>query len=250
MRKDPGLVVIICIAVLISLFSVKCSSSSDSDNGGSEDAQIDPISKVCSNLPKCFGGSYPAFFGKSKKDCMTKINENLTEDEVDMLIEAGTKCDEITPIITNYEGKRTCEILKGCIGDAEFRNMFGTIEGCITYGKDKGIKEEDFKCVDNNTANCDVVANYCLGKYAPDAGVEDAIGDGGTEMVCITETNTYYCKDVCEKFRSCTGEYCPQGGCTKEECINGCESKSGFTVELMCCLMEKPCSEIQTCIPQ
>jgi hypothetical protein len=98
-----------------------------------------------------------------------------------------------------------------------------------------------------------VVLNFCLAKFNPDAGVEDAGEDagedGGGGKACITDTNIFYCEDVCEKFYTCTGQYCPQGGCTKESCILGCNTESAFTIELMCCLMEKPCPEIQTCIP-
>lgn len=254
MNKDSINIILIITAIISVLGLLKCSTSSEGDGDSTIDTQIDPVSKVCSNIPKCFGGTYPAFFGKSKKECMMKISENLSDDEVDALIKAGTKCNEITPVIRAFEGKKTCEILKGCMGDTEFTNMFGTIDGCVRYGEAHNVQEEDFKCVDQNSSNCDVVANYCLSKYEPDAGVEDAGGDvgenGGEGKACVTDTNTYYCADVCAKFYTCTGEYCPQGGCTKESCIHGCKTESVFTIELMCCIMEKSCSEINTCLPK
>ncbi len=252
MRKKQHLFFLIIVLMVCFLGLAFCTSSSSEKDNTTTDTSIDPSSKICGYLPKCYNNKYPTFFGSSKKECIGKLEEMVSEDDIEILLDSLSDCNTVVNILSKYQYEKTCEIIKSCIGDSEFNSRFGSIEKCVSFGQTNNINEKDFICINENSANCPVVFNECLARFtSTDAGVEDTfIEDGGNnQKVCYTDTREYTCENFCDDFYECFNRWCPppQEGCTRESCIYGCRNE--FSMDLLCCgaELENFCEVVDKC---
>ncbi|MGC8927894.1 MAG: hypothetical protein ACP5QK_08210 [Myxococcota bacterium] len=245
-------IVIISMLAIISAIFIYCSGNSNPSDDTTGDVGIKPSSQICPKLPKCFNNAYPPFIGYDKASCMKTIN-TFDEALIQELLDANGDCDQYKNLLMDFQLTEGCKVLQACL-DAKIFNerLGGSIDGCKDVLKTENISLELEQCIYSayrNNNDCNGV-NLCINIAQADVGFDTIFTDTGVEKACVTDTDSYNCEFVCDKFHSCTNLYCPpeNGDCTRDDCINGCKDPVGqFTIELMCCLAEKSCEEISQC---
>lgn len=254
MRKVIPIIVLLCGTGLIALFGIFCSSSGSGESGG-EDVSVRPSSLICPKLPKCFNNAYPAFIGYDKASCMSTLNKQDTE-LLSQLLDAEGNCEEYRNLLYPVQIDEACKVLQECLDSEVFdEKLGGSMENCKSRLLGERVSDDLANCIYSayrDNKNCTRV-NLCISATQQDIGLDSIFADTGEdagEKACITDTDTYNCEAVCDKFHSCTGLYCPPeaGQCTRDDCINGCKDPIGqFTIDLMCCIALTDCASMEQC---
>jgi len=234
------------VATLLYVFAF-CSSNNPTDEGGG-DVYIKPSTQICPKLPKCYNNSYPPFIGSDRGSCVKTIDK-FDDSLVQQLLDANGDCDTYKSLLLDYIIAEMCKVFQQCLpADVFNKNLGGSLESCATILKSGQPDYDVANCVYNASKNnnCDGVI-LCVNIAQSDVGFDSVVIDAGEEKACITETNTYNCEAVCDKFHECTQLWCPPeaGECTRDDCVSGCKDPVGkFTIDLMCCIGESTCEEI------
>lgn len=251
MKKLFFITFVLFSIVLIATF-FHCSSKTD--NGDElTDVEAKPSTQICPKLPKCYNNSYPPFIGYDKASCIKTLN-GFDESLLQQLLDANGDCEQYKSLLLDFQLNKGCEALKACLSEDIFNEKLGgSIENCISALKSENISLELQQCIYTayyrNNKNCDDVI-LCINLQVEDIGFDSVVITDAGEKACITDTDSYNCEFVCDKFHSCTNLYCPPeaGECTREDCINGCLDPMGkFSIDMMCCIALSPCEELQNC---
>lgn len=245
-------VVIFSLLMIAGIIFIYCSGNDNPTDGSTDDAGVKPSSQICPKLPKCFNNAYPPFVGYDKSSCMKTIN-SFDEALIQELLDANGDCEQYKSLLQDFQLGEGCNVLQACLDATIFNEKLGgNIDSCKSILKSENISLELEQCIYSayrNNKDCNGV-NLCINATQSDVGLDTIVTDTGAEKACVTDTDSYNCEFVCDKFYSCTGRYCPPeaGECDRDSCVNGCKDPVGnFTIDLMCCLAEKSCEELSQC---
>ena len=239
----------IALTIVVTLLYVFafCSSNNNTTEEGGGDVYIKPSTQICPKLPKCYNNSYPPFIGSDRSSCIKTIDK-FDDSLVQQLLDANGDCDTYKSLLLDYIVAQMCKVFQQCLpADVFNKNLGGSLESCATTLKSGEPNYDLANCIYNASRNndCNGVI-LCVNAANSDVGFDSIVVDAG-EKLCITETASYNCENVCDKFHECTQLWCPPeaGNCTRDDCIRGCKDPVGkFTIDLMCCIGESTCEEI------